>query len=331
MPEVTIDKGITLDLLSDSKPGTSVTSDMPVIETHPDAVQKKPEKKEVAAPVEGKTKTAEPAPADKPADATAADDAPKPAKGVQKRIDELTRQREEANRRAEANEELLRRTLAILEAKGQPAAQAQPAQQQTDEQEPQRPQKAQFADQPEAYENALDDFHARRSAWLVRREVAANLAEERRRSVEAAVAHAQEQVRASYAERVERAREKFPDYSDVAESPDVRVSIPMAHAIMQSPQGPEIAYHLGKNPAEAKRIASLSPPVQLLELGMIAARLAAPAAAPAAPSPSKAPAPAKPLTPSTEASASSDEESMETYAARRKAELREERRPGARR
>ena len=40
MPDVTVDKGITLDLLDQQKPGTSVTSDMPVVETHPDSKPK---------------------------------------------------------------------------------------------------------------------------------------------------------------------------------------------------------------------------------------------------------------------------------------------------
>jgi hypothetical protein len=62
--------------------------------------------------------------------------------------------------------------------------------------------------------------------------------------------------------------------------PMSRSRFPMAHAILHSEQGPDIAYHLGKNPAEAERISKLAPALQLVELGKIASKLEAPAEAP---------------------------------------------------
>src|SRR6059036_2395943 len=108
MPDLKIDKPITLDLLDVKSPALSSTSDMPVIETKPDAspaAAPKPEDKapEAKTPGGSATPPGEPPASDEPA--------PKPAKGVQKRLDELTRQREVAEARARAAEENLRLAL----------------------------------------------------------------------------------------------------------------------------------------------------------------------------------------------------------------------------
>ena len=110
----------------------------------------------------------------------------------------------------------------------------------------------------------------------------------------------------------------------------------MAHAILDHEQGPDIQYFLGKNAAEAERIAKLAPHMQLVELGMIAASLRTPATpAPAAEEPpkpiTKAPPPISPVSAGkADVSKTPEEESMEEYAARRKKELNAERRPGVR-
>ena len=106
----------------------------------------------------------------------------------------------------------------------------------------------------------------------------------------------------------------------------------MANAILRHVRGPEIAYHLGRNPEEAKRIATLHPDLQVMELGMLAAgfnRPAAPAPVSAAP---------KPITPikSGDSPAVADKSleeldasgDMEGYAAKRRRQLAEGRKPG---
>ena len=87
MPDVVIEKGVTLDLLDQTKPDLSSTSDKPIIETKPDVA------KPAAAPDKAQDADDSATP-DKPADAAASAEPKKPAQGVQKRIDELTRQRE---------------------------------------------------------------------------------------------------------------------------------------------------------------------------------------------------------------------------------------------
>ena len=319
MPDVVVEVPKQIDLLDTGAPSLSATSDMPVVETKPDASP--PEKKETAPPAEVKEpevaekKPEESATPETPDDA-AAEPEPKKAKGVQKRIDELTRQREDERRRAEAAEARELRILAALEkATGS-----------KDKQEPQKP--VLDPNNPDAYNAALEEYVVAKAGHAAEEKVKEKLAEEEKKRQDSELAAQTRKVQEDYKARVEKAREKHPDYSEVAESPDVQVSMVMASAIAHSEDGPEIAYFLGKNPAEAERISKLVPQLQLVELGRISQRLVTP------PTPSKpvsaAPAPGKPIKASSEASKSADEESMEEYASRRKKQLAEERRPGVR-
>lgn len=331
MPDVAIEKKVTLDILDLKSPALSATSDMPVIETKPDASPKEskevPPAEEKPAPTaevpEG-TKPAESAPAEQPDDPTAEPE-PKKAKGVQKRIDELTRQREDERRRAEAAEARLDRALAALEKNT--GVSAKDTKQILDESDPEPVKPTKDPNNPEAYDDALERYILEKSSWITRREVKASLAEvEKSRKDEELASHIKT-MQDSYKSKVEKAREKYADYSEIAESPDVMVSPIMAQGIFSMDDGPEIAYHLGKNPAEAERISKLPPQVQLMELGKISARLATPPQE--KPKISSAPKPGTPIKPTPEAKVSVEEESMEVYAARRKKELAAERK-GAR-
>ncbi len=337
---VIIEKQVTLDLLDIPQPALSATSDIPVIETKPDSspapkeevkpeTEAKPEAKEevpAAKPPEAE-KAAESASAEQPEDSSAEPE-PKKAKGVQKRIDELTRQREDEKRRAEAAEARLDRALAALEKQQAPKEVKE---------EPARP--AKDPNNPEAYEADLEKYVTELASHIAEKEVTARLAEEDRKRTELSVSEQYKAVREAHSNRVTKAKEKYSDFSEVAESPDVNVSIPMAVAITNSEQGPEIQYYLGKNPAEAERISSMTlrapngdvvPDVsrQLVELGMIVAKLNTP---PPPPKPlSAAPTPAKPINASSETKPTPEEDSREAYAARRKKEMNERGRPGMR-
>lgn len=334
-----------IDLLDIREPSLSATSDMPVIETKPDsqakpevkaevkpdnkpAAEEKPKVDDKAAVVETK-KPEDSATPETPEDDPAANAEPAPkAKGVQKRIDELVRQREE-----EKAEKL--RLMAMLEQVHKPKP--EPQEVVNEDPEPQKPVREAFGSTDE-FVAALAEYADTKSSWSSRHAVADALAAEKRKVEQGQIEAGQKAARDAYAKRVEQAVEEFPDYKAVAESPDVLVSVPMAHAILHSDHGPKIAYHLGKNPEEAKRISLLSPPVQLMEMGLLVARLTAPAAAspvvtpaPQKPAVSAAPKPIKPLdaTPETPTKSPQDE-TMEEYAARRHREQAAERRPGAR-
>lgn len=85
---------------------------------------------------------------------------------------------------------------------------------------------------------------------------------------------------------------KQADYYEVAHDESVPISTAMAEAIAESEEGPALAYHLGKNPDLAFRLANLSPTSAARELGRIEASLIAEREKAKAPVVSKAPPPA---------------------------------------
>lgn len=95
-----------------------------------------------------------------------------------------------------------------------------------------------------------------------------------------------------YAEASDAAIEALSDYS----SPATKA---IGKAIAAHARGPELLYELGKNPAEVERLSKLQPVQAVMELGMIAARIAGHEPAPVQatdPAPiSKAPTPTTPI------------------------------------
>lgn len=125
----------------------------------------------------------------------------------------------------------------------------------------------------------------------------------------------QQAARARYEtlqEKANDARSRIPDF-DAAW--DAMLANPLSQVgfefLAESEKGAEIAYHLGKNPADAKRIASLDPIHQAIEFARIEGRLSAPAVRKV----SQAPAPAKTLGGANSAGAKSlDEMGMSEFA-----------------
>jgi len=85
----------------------------------------------------------------------------------------------------------------------------------------------------------------------------------------------QSEVLEAYRDKEEAIREKYADYEQVVQNPNLTISTAMAQAIQYSDIGPEIAYNLGTNPKEAERIYRLSPILQAKEIGKIEAKLMA--------------------------------------------------------
>ena len=124
----------------------------------------------------------------------------------------------------------------------------------------------------------------------------------------------------AYGERQTAFMADHEDFMDVAFADDVPITIPMTHSIMVADNGPQIAYHLGQNKAEAVRISQLDPVLQAMEIGKLSVKLSAPP--PAAPRPAPKPRPITPIGQGTSPSAkSADEMSMAEYAASRAASL----------
>ena len=329
MPDVKLETEKPLDLLDDKSPKLSSIDDMPVIETKPDVVVE-------AAPAE-EAVIEESATSDQP-EVPAATTAPKKAQGVQKRIDELTRQREDERRRADAENAEKLRLLAMLEARDKPAPKK------AEESAPVKPIRTEFPD-PDAYDNAMDAYYEQRAEYVAQRKYDQLVAEQHKKESERRVEEQRQEVQKSYNERVTKTREKYADFTEVAESPDVNISIPMAEAIFYSEQGPEIQYYLGKNSAEAKRISAMTMTVynpevgqmvvvsdarrQLLELGVIAANLRTPQPVVTKPV-SSAPAPGKPIRTASEPDKDLQDLSMDEYAQKVREREAARRKPGAR-
>lgn len=321
---VDIVRPLTVDLLDASgAPALSSTSDMPVVETKPDAQNEgappaapspdshptsESSQEDSEGQVEGKTDSES---ATEPGDdEPPANDEPRKAKGVQKRLDELVKQREEAERRANAEKAEKLRLLALLEQSKQPQEPDH-----VEKTEPQRPTRTQF-DDPDAYDEALIRYAEERAQWVAeqhikteREAIEQKLAQERA-NVEADAAMAK------FRERESEFRTKTPDFEAVAQRDDVVVSLTMAQIIIESEMGPQLQYYLGAHPEEAARIHALPEAQQLREMGRIEGRLSAPT--PPAPI-SAAPKPIKPIPAATEPEATDPEnESMEAYAQRRR-------------
>jgi len=101
------------------------------------------------------------------------------------------------------------------------------------------------------------------------------------------------EINKAYADREEKAFEKYEDFEQVAYNDNVPISDTMAETIRASDVGPDVAYYLGSNPKEAERIYQLSPVMQAREIGKIEAKLAD---APPVKKTTSAPAPITPVT-----------------------------------
>lgn len=179
-------------------------------------------------------------------------DAQEKEKGVQKRIDELTRKRREAERDAQYWREQAMK------------AQRPEPEQQADFVPPGFPQKPQV-DQFETYE----DFVEAIADWKSDLKLA-------QRDHKTAQEREQDQRKTQtekYAERVTKFVEAQPDFDEVLANTTAPATKIMENVIIESDHGPEIAYFLAKNEAEAARIASLPPHRQLIEMGKLEARM----------------------------------------------------------
>jgi hypothetical protein len=118
---------------------------------------------------------------------------------------------------------------------------------------------------------APEDF-TRAVAENAVREVGADLlARQASQAQEAAARAAQD----AWAETTAEFRQKVPDFDAVAHNPNLTVTPVMADAIRESGRGAEIAYYLGKNPAEAAKIAALPPVSQATAIARLEGRIGA--------------------------------------------------------
>jgi hypothetical protein len=281
--------GLLLDILEEHHPALSSTSDMPVIETKPDSTPALVvSAKEEAVPSTEVVEEAEQL-EESATSTTETPGQPTAPRGVGKKIAELTKKISDAEARAKVAEDNLR---LALERKETPPPTGEDLV---------KPTRDAFQD-PDAYDTAILDYAEKLAESKASKEVERMRTEEATKVSKAAEETAARTRLDAYNARVEKTRQTHADFNEVAQSPDVKVSMPVVHAIMTHDQGPEIQYYLGKNPTEAARIVAMTvetpqgpqPDVarQLMEVGLIVAKLNAPQTAPPI---SKAAPPIKPL------------------------------------
>lgn len=210
----------------------------------------------------------------------------KPNPKLERRFSEITKQREQA--REEARQERERREQ--LEARlKELERQVNPEAAQADKDElGEEPKPEQFSDMYE-YAKALAEYTADKK--LMERD-----REEKNRKAAAE----QEAKFKVWADRVNAVKAELPDFDDMVQSSDVRVSDPVRDAIIESEHGPKILYYLAENPDVAKKLADMSVVSAVRAIGKIEARyerdskVSEPEVKPAVVK-SKAPAPITPL------------------------------------
>jgi len=178
------------------------------------------------------------------------DDFTKAAKGLSKRVDELTRNwRLEQQRTAQLMEMLQRQ---------QPKATEPPAVPETSKT------RADFEFDEAKYQSYLFTEAEKRAVAAAERRIREQQDQEKagRRKTEF------ERRESDYAKSVE-------DYIEVTRNPAVPINSDMAQVIAESDDGPALAYYLGKNVEIAERISQLSPLAAAREMGRIEAKLAA--------------------------------------------------------
>jgi hypothetical protein len=234
---------------------------------------------------------------------------------VNKRFSEVTKQRDEAQRRErEARDQLTAALEALKRAGGgeKPATPTVAPSEPADDIGPE-PVPPVFED-PDQYQRDMAQYAQKLAARTAKLEFRAAEAKRQTEEKEAANRQAQQAHAQAWQARRAAALQEMPDYAEVAENPNVPVSQPMAIAITSSEHGPKIAYHLGQHPEVAERIAKMSPALQLMELGKLEAQITAPKPVRT----SKAPEPIRHQTGSGSPQTKSVEDmSMDEYAASR--------------
>jgi hypothetical protein len=235
------------------------------------------------------------------------------------RVKAAEREKEDANRRLGQALEAVERLTGQAPGSGKQKADAE-------DPEPQAP----AFESPEQFQRDSAQYARNLAEWTSRRAVAAGLADDRKRRIEESQQETTKRVSAEFSKRRAEAIARLPDYVEVAENPELPITEHMAAALTVDADGPDLAYYLGQNRQDAERIAALSPGQQLIELGVLKAKVVA---ARASRTVTRAPAPIKPQGPgSTQTKPITDDSvPMDEYAAKRNEQIAAERRPGTRR
>ena len=163
-------------------------------------------------------------------------------KGVQPRIDELTRARREAEREASYWRGIAQQGQAQQSA---PAAPTKPT--------------------PDKYDD-YGDFVEALTDWKTEQALAKRMEQDSTRKV----AETRSQT---FAERQVATRAVLPDYDAVVGASETPISNHVGEALMESDRGPELAYHFAKNPDVLQNLNGMTPMQAAREIGKLEATL----------------------------------------------------------
>jgi hypothetical protein len=298
---------LNADVVNSSGPALSATSDYPTQSQLDVATSPKPEKaaaetKEDANPAKD-TQPAEPKVDDIIAEPGEIDPNKLRKSALQERFRELTTAQKEAMERASRAEAALK---AIEDARAKEAAEAEARKLGAP-----KPTRDKF-DDPDAYDAALVE-------WAQNQGKKQGLTEAQQAAQRESNERSQREAQSAFQERVAAFKTEVPDFETlVMQNPDLQISAISALTIQKMENGPAVAYHLAKNPQLAAKIAAMSPPDQVFEMGKLSASVTTPQRSNA----SRAPAPISPVGSRSGVSKSPDQMSGDEYYAARMAERR---------
>ena len=109
-----------------------------------------------------------------------------------------------------------------------------------------------------------NDFVKAQAQWIVQQDKIATQAKDDKRQAQ--------DRNVQFNEKLNEGAVKHEDFNEVVFNDNLRISTNMVEALSDCEHAAEIAYHLGKNPQEAMRIAQLSPIGSAREIGKLEAK-----------------------------------------------------------
>ena len=206
-----------------------------------------------------------PAPEEEPEQQATEDQPQSKSQNAKQRLRRKLRQEQQARFEAEERSKQLEEKFATLEQKLDPVINPPPP----------RPSRDDYESE-ESYEDALLDWRdASRSSSPVSGPSARPAQPPPPAARPDAADPVSPEVRKNWESQMDNASDKYEDFDDALVSiPRESMSDHMTFAIMESDQGGEVAYFLGKNHTEAARIADMTPTQQIREIDKLAKKFA---------------------------------------------------------
>ena len=180
--------------------------------------------------------------------------------------------------RHQRRKEQMQRIQADLEAKEKALSEAEARLQEIEQHAGTVPPKQDDFETYEDFQAALSAHHAMRMMDDRQKAEYSRQAETHRQERARIEAERQAEIAQGWQSQVQDALERYADFDKVALNPAVPITPQIATMLASMDAGADVAYHLGMNMADARRIALLPDLEAAMELGRIEARLSVPKA-----------------------------------------------------